>query len=510
MSLPRFSVRQVVLVNVLFFVCVGAGLVAYVRTPVDFFPDISFNTSLIVTIWTGSSAEEVERLVTTKIEEEIRQIEGMKEMRSTSQAGISSILVEWDETLSELEYESAFNDLRAAIDRVTDLPPDAEEPFLRELSVGEELPAMRIQVVDVEGLGETALREVTRETRRRLERLPGIEKVRIQGEHEREVRVLVDRDALLRHGLTVLDLVERIRLRNMNLPAGSLSSLGTEITLRATGDYTRVEEILHTVVRESLDGGSPVRLSDVARVELGLEKRKFYGRYNGYPALVLGIIKEDGAHLLRVSEEVDRWLAEYASFVPQGVELHKTSDTSAWVRSRMQTLWENLRTGIFLVAGILWLTLGFRNALLTVIAVPFSFLAALVLFPLLDITINSISLGAMLLVSGMLVDDAIIVLENIYRRIEEGEELRDAIVNGTEEVLWPVVSAVSTSCAAFFPLLLMTGTSGEFFSILPKTVIVCLIASLFECLIILPAHYLDWGSRHRSTWAEPPAQASGR
>ena len=289
MSLPRFSVRQVVLVNVLFFVCLGAGFVAWVRTPVDFFPDISFNFSLIETIWTGSSAEEVERLVTTKIEEEILVINGIKEIRSTSQAGVSAILIEWDETLPEIEYESSLNDLRAAIDRVTDLPPDAEEPFLRELSVGEEYPAMRIQVVDVAGLGETALREVTRETRRRLERLPGIEKVRIQGEHEREVRVLVDRDALLRHELSLLDLVEKIRLRNLNLPAGSLTDLGTEVTLRATGDYTNLDEVLQSVVRESVDGGSPVRLSDVARVELGLEKRRFYGRYNGNPSLLEAI-----------------------------------------------------------------------------------------------------------------------------------------------------------------------------------------------------------------------------
>jgi HAE1 family hydrophobic/amphiphilic exporter-1 len=173
----------------------------------------------------------------------------------------------------------------------------------------------------------------------------------------------------------------------------------------------------------------------------------------------------------------------------------------------MSVLRNNLLTGVVLVMAILWFTIGFRNATLTIVAIPFSFLTAFILFPVMDLTINSMSLIGMLLVSGMLVDDAIIVLENIYRRIEEGEPLRDAIVKGGEEVMWPVTSAVSTTCAAFFPLLLVGGTSGEFMSILPKTVIVCLIASLFECLIILPAHYYDLGSRHA---AESRPQARGR
>jgi len=505
-SLPGFSVRQAVLVNLLFMVCMVAGFVSFKRLPVDFFPDISFNVSLVATIWSGASAEEVERLITTKIEEEIRDLPDIKEMTSESRANYSSIYIEWEETLSDAEYESAINDLRAAIERVDDLPPDAEEPSLRELSVGETYPILMVVVADTAELGEMALLEVSRDLKKGLDDLPGVRTAEMRGEHEREVHVIVDRDQASRYDLTLTEIVGRIRSHNLNLPAGTFTGSDGESTLRATGDYQSVQEILDTVLRESA-GGSYLRLRDVARVEETLEKRRFYGRYIGNPSLMIGLSKEDDADLTDVAADVRGWVEAQRETVPAGIELFVVWDTSQWVEARMNVLRNNLMTGVVLVMAILWFTIGFRNATLTIIAIPFSFLTAFILFPVMNLTINAMSLVGMLLVSGMLVDDAIIVLENIYRRIEGGESLRDAIVKGAEEVMWPVTAAVSTTCAAFFPLLLIGGTSGEFMSILPKTVIVCLIASLFECLIILPAHYLDLGSRHA---AEDRPEAQGR
>ncbi len=495
MSLPRFSIHQAVLVNVLFVVFLLAGYTAFTRTPVDYFPDISFNATNITTIWTGASADEVERLITTKLEEEIQDVSGIKELRSWSTADSSRITISWDEGLSDIDYESGLNDVRAAIDRVGDLPSDAEEPIVRELSVAELYAVMLVAIVDKEGVGETALLEVARDAKSRIENIFGVHKVIIRGEHDREIQILVDRDTAARHGLSVVEIADRIRRKNLNLPAGSFSGASGESVLRATGDYESVEEILSTVVSDDR-GGTNLRVRDIARVEMGLEKRSFYGRYNGENALLLSIAKDPDANLLELSVDVRSWVEEYREVVPDGVEPYVSWDSADYVSSRIRVIWNNILTGIFFVMAILWFTIGFRNAALTIIAVPFSFLSALILFQLLDITINMISLVGMLLVSGMLVDDAIIVLENIYRRVETGEPFEEAIINGAEEVLWPVVAAVLTTCAAFSPLLFMTGTSGEFMSILPKTVIVCLLASLMECLIILPAHYLDFGSRH--------------
>lgn len=494
-SLPRFSADQTVFVNVLFFVCLLAGGVAYTRIPVEFFPDVNLNQAVISTVWTGASAEEVERLVTQKLEEELLGVPDIDKMHSVSRANLSSIHLDFDEYLDEVGYEAAVNDVRAAIDRASDLPADAEDPHIRELKMSEFQPAVLVAVVDIGDVGHAALREIARDAASRMRDLPGVRRIEVRGEREREIRVLVDRDAAARYGLTVTDVAARIQQQNLNLPAGTFETASGEFTLRAQGDYQSLDEIRQTVVAETATGGV-VRVGEIARIEAGLEKAAYATRYNGHAALIVSVMKRSDADTRKLVAAVDGWIEAYRSRLPLGVEMEKTVDSSEFIDSHMDILVENLIAGVVFVVAILWFTIGFRNAGLTVIAIPFSFLTAMTLFPVLGITINSNTIIGLLLVSGMLVDDAIIVLENIYRRIEAGEELRDAVVNGAEEVLWPVVAAVATTCAAFAPLLLVGGTTGKFMEILPKAVMVCLVASLFECLVILPAHYLDFGSRH--------------
>ncbi len=502
MTLPEFSIRQNVLVNVLFFVCILGGLAAFSRIPVEYYPDVTLNAVSITTVWPGASAEEVERLVTQKIEEELAEVTDIAEMQSTSQADRSGILIDLDEMLDDAEYESAVNDIRAALDRVDDLPDDAEEPYLYEIIA--QAPVASIAIVDTGGVGPTALREVARDAARRIETIAGVKRASLRGAQEREIRVLVDRDAAARYGLGVGDVAERIRRHNLNLSAGTYRTGEGEATVRAQGDYESTREILDTVVFEN-PNGILVRLSEVARLEEGLEKARFISRYGGSPAQLITILKRSDQDAIDLVAEIDRWIEEFRTLAPAEVEVHKAIDTAAFVKPQMQTLINNLLAGVVLVMAILWFTIGFRNAALTSIAIPFSFLTAMIFFPILDITINSNTLIGMLLVSGMLVDDAIIVLENIYRRIEAGVPLQQSIIEGTNEVLWPVVCAVATTCAAFAPLLLVGGTPGKFVSILPKCVLVCLIASLGECLIVLPAHYLDFGSRKARTSGDPAA-----
>ncbi len=494
MSPPAFSVRQTVLVNVLFFVCLLGGYAAYTRIPLEFFQDINLNEAVVTTVWTGASAEEIERLVTQKLEEELLTVSDIDQMRSVSSAGVSSINIDFDEFLDEVEYEAALNDVRAALDRVSDLPADAEEPVISEGKFSEFAPVVMIALVDEGDIGPLALREVARDVKSRLRDLGGANRIEIRGEQDREVLVDLDQDVAARYGLTVPDVVTRIRRQNLNLPAGTFETATGESTLRARGDYQSIEEILETVVTEN-DDGTVVRLGEIASVAEALEKARFVNRYNGRPALFVTITKKSAADVVDLVAEVDAWIEGYRDRLPPGVEIFKTFDTARFVTGRMGILVDNLVAGVALVVLLLWFTIGFRNAALTAIAIPFSFLTAMILFPVFGVSLNATTITGMLLVSGMLVDDAIIVLENIYSRIERGEPLREAVVRGTEEVLWPVIAAVTTTCAAFLPLLLVGGTSGKFVSILPKAVVLCLIASLFECLVILPAHYLDFGSR---------------
>ena len=499
--LTQFSVNQTVLVNVLFVVCIVAGLAALQRTEVEYFHDITTNEVSIVTFWNGASAEEVELLVTAKLEEELKTLDDVEEMRSSSQPNVSLIAIEFDENLDAIELEAAANETRAALDRVTELPTDVEEPVLEIERSSNWSPVVMIAITDVGDVGELAIRDLAQEAASRMREIPGVSRVEVRGLQDREVRVVVDRARASAYDLTVSDIAERIRRQNQNLPAGTLIDETGEATLRATGDYTSIEQILGTVVREETDGAR-VLLRDVARVERGLEKRVYLTRYNGRTGAVLSVTKKDDADVGEMSRRVDAWLEEFQPLLPQGMELEKTLDAADFMTPRVNVLLYNILAGAILVLVLLWFMIGFRNAALTMVAVPFAFLTALIFFPILDISINSYTLIGMLLVSGMLVDDAIIVLENVYRHIEDGVPLRQAVVEGTNEVLWPVVAAVSTSVAAFAPLLMVGGTMGKFISVLPKAVVVCLVASLFECLVILPAHYLHFGSRrgagHRS------------
>ena len=506
MTLPEFSVRQTVFVNVLFVVCMVGGLGALGLTEVEFFHDVTLNQVVVTTQWTGASADEVERLVTAKLEEELLTVSNVDEMRSASQANVSMISIDFDETLDTVEYESAVNDVRAALDLVDDLPPDAEEPELREIITAEVSPVVFVAISDTGGVGPLALRELAREIESRTRELPGVSKVEIRGLQEREVRVQVDRARAAAYGVTVSDVADRVRRQNQNLPAGTFQDEQGEATLRAIGDYTSLDQILDTVVLED-EAGTRIRVRDVATVVRDLEKPTFITRYDGLPAAMVSIAKKDETDVRQLSDEIARFIEEFEPLVPDGVEIRTSLDSADFVEPRIGVLLSNLVTGMFFVAALLWFTIGFRNALLTIIAIPFSLLTAIIFFPILDISINSNTLIGMLLVSGMLVDDAIIVLENIYRKIEEGMELHAAVLEGANEVLWPVTAAVTTTIAAFAPLLLVGGTAGKFVAVMPKCVVVCLAASLFECLLILPAHYLDFGSRHGTDPAGRDARA---
>ena len=507
MTLPEFSVRQTVLVNVLFVVCMVGGWNALQLTEVEYFHDVTLNQVVVTTQWTGASADEIERLVTAKLEEEFLTIGDVEEMRSASQSNVSMISLDIDENLTSVDYESAVNDIRGALDQVENLPLDAEEPKVREIITAEISPVVFIAVTDVGGVGPLALRDVAQEIESRVRDLQGLSTVEIRGLQDREVSVEVDRARASLYDITVSDVAERIRQQNQNLPAGTFQDASGEATLRAIGDYTSTDQILDTVVREAADG-TRIRVRDIATVERDLETPVFITRYDGEPAAIVSIGKKDKSDVRDVVARVDAFLEEFAPLVPEGIKVNTTLDSSDFVTPRIGVLIENLLMGMFLVAGLLWFTIGFRNAMLTIIAIPFSFLTAIIFFPMLDISINSNTLVGMLLVSGMLVDDAIIVLENIYRKIEEGLELKQAVLEGANEVLWPVAAAVLTTIAAFAPLLLVGGTAGKFISVMPKCVVVCLAASLFECLLILPAHYLHFGSR-RGAGSGPDALAAG-
>jgi multidrug efflux pump subunit AcrB len=408
MSVIRFSVRQVVLVNLSFVVLMLAGLLVSNRIPVDVFPDISFNSAILITPWPGASADEVERLVTRKIEDEVRDIVGIKEWYSFSSEGLSEINIEWEETLSKFEQQAALNELRAAIDRVSDLPVDVDQTILKELSVSEVSNVCMITLTDKNGVGEFTLRELARGLERKAERLEGVRKGNLMGARDRELRVYVDKAKALQFDITLAEISDVIRRNNINLPGGTFSGGPEhETTVRGLGNFVSPEGLANTIIRKNPDGHH-VTLAEIAEVVPDFEKRRNYGYLDGVPAMLIGISKNSGSDVGEVVRRVRDLVERESGMLPEGVEARVIWDESTFIKKRISILRDNLALGVTLVIFVLWLTVGFRNSLLAIVGIPFSFLVALLLFPILGITINLLSLVGFVMVSGMLVADAII------------------------------------------------------------------------------------------------------
>ncbi|NRA95196.1 MAG: efflux RND transporter permease subunit [Planctomycetes bacterium] len=496
MSIPEFSVKNRILVNLVFLLCGMIGLLAYNATVIDVYPDVSFDLGSILVAWPGASPEEIESGITRKIEEEILETKGVSRIVSNSERNRTLIDVKFLEKLSNEEFDSAFADLRARVERVNDLPEGAEKPIVTKISVSELYPLLQVVVVSDGRHPQSVTREVAKNLRERLRRVDGIQRVSNIGIPELEWRVRVRRQALDSTGLTLLEVSEAVRARHKNVPAGTTRGGEEELAVAATGEVRTREQLLDIIVGHR-PGAPPVRLREIADVSAGLERLKHINRYNGRPCINLSVAKEKGADSMSVREKIDVAISDFLTTegVPEGLQVETAIDTTKILDRRISVLVDNLLFGIVLVFLVLWLLIGARNSLLAIIGIPFSFLVAFAVLNQFGMTINAISLFSLMLVSGMVVDDAIVVLENIYRRVERGNPPREAIIEGTREVFWPVVTSSVTTCAAFLPMLLMEGVTGEFMSIIPKTVITVLVASLLECLIILPAHYVHFGSR---------------
>lgn len=502
-KLIEASVRQRAVGNVAFVLIALIGVVTYLKLPVDAWPEVGLDEAWITTYWDGAGAEEVELLVTEKIEEEIESIRGVDRIISISSPNMSFIDVKFDEDLGPEKFEVAFNDLRTALNRVADLPPDAEVPVLQKLTTSEVYPIFQVAVyAEDPGISEIVLREVARDLERELEAVEGVNRIMLQGARDRELTVEVDRLLARRYGVDLTEIFAALGRAGRAIPAGTTASgdgsdgEADEVRLKHDGEFDSSWEILDAIVRTSA-GGEPIRVRDLATIRQGFEKQTMISRFNGRPAVMLNISKDLESNSIELRQACQDVMDRVAGRVPRGVAFGVTADSTQVVESRFTVLLENLALGLILVTVILSGLLGIRNALIAIVGIPFSFLLAIICFPILDISINNLTLFGMVLVGGMLVDDAVVVLENIYRRIEEGLPTRQAVIEGTHEVAWPVINAVATTSAAMLPLLIQGGVTGKFFSYIPKAVLLALGASLVQCFTILPIHYFEWGARLR-------------
>lgn len=499
MNIPAFAVRQPVLVNLvaISMVIIGALVMGIMHR--ESLPTMPTGWGTVTTIYVGASPEEIEQLVTIPVENAVGDVDKIDEIWSASKEGVSYVSFKFDADVEDMT--SAIMEVSNEINRIDDLPIDAERPLVREVKV--DFPTI---VVAVRGeVPEVLLRKVGKDLADRIERLPGVSGTWRNGIRDREFRVNVDPDRLAAYQLPLTAVTSALRTRAANVPAGTTKGQGDARLVRGMTRVNGIEDVANVVIRPDARGGS-VHVGDVATVLDTFAPGKYSGRVNGEPSIVLTVRKEEQADSIRISDDVHALVERLVPTLPPGVTIDMFGDAAAEVEHSLGALYANAAAGLLLVLLLLWVAIGARNATMAAIGLPVALAGAVIAMYAMGITINMMSLMALILCLGVVVDDAIIIIENIYRHMEEGMPRRRAAVVGTREVFWPVVSSTLTSWAAFLPLLLMEGVLGDFFAIIPKVVVASLTASLIEAMFILPSHMADFGrlSRLKTEDSGPP------
>ena len=482
-KLVEFSVRNRVLVNLLTLFVLGTGLVTYFQMPRELFPEFSRQAVQIVTTFLGASPEEVEKLITAPIEEEVAEIDGLDELLSVSQEGRSQILLKFQ---PDTDMNRALSDVRAALDNVTDLPQEAKEPEVHE--VKSTFPVITVSLAG--DIDEATLRDMAKDLRDDLRRIPGVARVRILGTRERQIWVEVDPARLDQYRISLDDVRAAIAAHNRNVPGGTVKTSRGEILVRTLGEAAGAPEVERIILR-SVATGTPLTVGDVASVRETFEEPTTIGRWGGHPAINLVVNKERKGDAIDIAASVRALVEEVRIRLPETVKIGVYNDFSVFIRKRLNTLRVSGAIGLTIVLLALWAFVRTRIALLTGLGIPFAMLGGIVLMSMYGISLNMISLFSLILVLGLLVDDAIVVTENVYRYVEQGMDSRQAAIQGTAEVAWPVVATVMTTVAAFLPLLLIPGTMGVFLAPIPIVVTFTLLGSLLEALVVLPSHLSD-------------------
>lgn len=491
-NLIRFCLGRSVLVNLVFVFFMTIGAFSLVSMPVERFPNVSMGEAFVSVFYPGASPEEVEALVTNKIEEALDDLDNVEFIRSTSYRQRSSVLVKF---IDDTDYRKVYDEMRFRVLAIVDeLPPEADPPVFNYIDVDDWLPVLSVNLVGQRD--NRALTLMAKEVKLVLRRIPGVREVKLQGEQVREFHVYLDPGKLVRFGVTFDQAARALRGAGVSIPAGDFSAEGGEFVIRADERFRRREDVMRVIVRTDADG-SFVRIGDLA-AGAGLDYRDpiVLSSVNGKKSVTLQIIKTRQGSALEIAAEVNQALERFKPLLArEGVETVLTRDTTVNINDSLRTLGSNMVLGVILVSLVIWYFMGFRNAAITTIGIPFSFLLTMAIMHATGNSLNEITLFSFVLVSGIIVDDAIVVVENIYRHVQQGRPLTESIVDGASEVALPVIAATTTTMAAFLPMLIMTGSTGEFFALVPKAVCFAIGASLFECILILPLHYRDFGPR---------------
>jgi len=488
MLLTDVAIKNRTTVAVLGLIIILMGGYSYMTLPREAAPDIPIPYVLVTTTYEGVSPEDIESSVTMKIEKELNGVRGVEEITSSSAEGMSLISVEFE---PDVPSEVALQRVRDRVDLAKgQLPLDAEEPVIKEINFAE-LPIMLISISGE--VSPVQLKEVADDVADALEALPGVLKVDMTGDLEPEIRLEFNPDRVASYNLTIPEILSLIPSENVNISAGGLETEGIKFNVRIPAEFVTPEEVDHLLL--TVRNGKPVYLSDVAEVNYMFKDRSSYSRLDGVPNITLSVTKRIGANAVEVSDYVKAAIDEARRQTRGMLNFDITFDMSKYVRNMVADLENNIFSALILVTLVLLLFLGWRPSSIVAMIIPLSMLITFFVVHLLDYTLNMIVLFSLVLVLGMLVDNAIVIVENIFRHLQLGYSRIEAAILGTRQVAWPVTTSTFTTVCAFLPLMFWPGVMGDFLKYLPITLTIGLLASLFVGLVFNPTICSVWTGR---------------
>ena len=486
-SIISYFIERPLLVNLLmaFFLLTGIG--SLVSSQFNTYPDFDNGRMLVETKYPGAGAEDVELKITTPLERELLHVDGIRKVVSNSMEGLSTIKLEADPNAPSASYELIEKDIRSAIDRaMSSLPGDLQS--LPEVSRPESTKNYALmQVVITGSVSEERLQEISRLVRREMRNIPGVAGIDRSGYRQREVKVLIDELKIKQLGLSYGAVIAAVQSRNVSESGGSVDSVAGEQEIIAVGQFEDPKDIEDVILFQG-NTGDVVQLGDVARVMYDYEKPSVRTRHNGFPSITLLPRAEDGADRMGIAESIRAYLLSRQASLPAGVELIIVNDSAVITGQMLEVLQGNALLGIGLVAAVLLCFFQWRFTIWVVLGIPTAVLMVFIFMPLLGITVNMLSMAALILMLGILVDDAVVVAESIFRQREYGLSAHDSALTGVMQVIAPILAATTTTIVMLAPMAFLGGIQGKFMWIIPVMAILVLLMSLIECKLFLPAH----------------------
>ncbi len=513
MILSDSAVRQRISVMVLAVIILVFGVYCYQILPREADPDITIPFVFVSTDYKGVSPSDIETSITIPIEKKLKGLEGIKNINSISSEGQSSISIEF---VTGTDIDNAIEKVRNKVDEAkNDIPSDLEQdPSVFEVNFSE----MPIVVFSLSGpCGNQCLKKIADDIEDEIEAIPGVLDVTISGALQREIRIEIMPEKLAFYNIPITAFQQVVYSENQNISGGAIHLGDGRFQLSVPGEFNTPEEIYGLVV--GTHNGQPVYLKDLARVVDGFKDESGRSRLNGKESINLAVKKRAGENIIGITDRVDDILERLSPEWPKGTEIIKVMDKAKDIRMMVADLENNILSGLMLVILVIFFALGIRNAVLVSLSIPFSMFLSFIVLYIMEITLNMVVLFSLTLALGMLVDNAIVIIENIYRYIDQGVSRVQAAMKATSEVAWPVIGSTVTTLAAFSPMIFWPGIMGEFMSYLPITLIVTLSSSLFVAMVINPAlaaffmetkkHPMSLGAEAAADAGEKPIEIKG-